>query len=155
MGKFFSLASLWRVKIQHGTLKIEDVDSIYILKCIDVQMNNCVLAIWGFRYVVVTRTTRIMDISGLFVNIYRASTNSIGKYIRLGYSPTQDASVRERKAQGPRRLNLHANPRNYSIWNNKQTPSFNLMETNIAGWNITIFTRKYIFNPGPCSSQLR
>ena len=49
------------------------------------------------------------------VNIYRASTNSIGKYIRLGYSPTQDASVRERKAQGPRRLNLHANPRNYSI----------------------------------------
>ncbi len=25
---------------------------------------------------------------------------------------------------------------------------------NIAGWNIPIFHRKYIFNPGPCSGQL-
>ena len=26
-----------------------------------------------------------------------------------------------------------------------------LWQTNIAGWNITIFNRKYIFNPGPFS----
>ena len=27
------------------------------------------------------------------------------------------------------------------------------MKTNIAGWNITIFNRKYIFNPGLCTSK--
>ena len=27
------------------------------------------------------------------------------------------------------------------------------MKTNIAGWNITMFNRKYIFNPGLCTSK--
>ena len=39
-----------------------------------------------------------------------------------------------------------------STWILSQLPLlFTLQYTNIAGWNILIFNRKYIFNPGPLS----
>ena len=50
------------------------------------------------------------------------------------------------------RIQNHSLKAGFRVNNKSFRAGYPLVSPNIAGWNITIFTRKCIFNPGPFSS---